>query len=282
MSLLPSIKNEARVAFRGEPAELRQELISEVVANCWIAFMSLIRRGLEDGIYPKPLARYAIRQGRSGRRVGIKANINDITSRHCQIRKGVRIAGLDHYDREEGAWKEVVVESKKSGPAEVACIRLDFEAWLDILRPRQRRIAKLLATGESTRTTAKRFKVSSGRVSQIRRVFPQGIIFQAEPQRLWADRILAKPIPEEAKKTNFTPTFDEREYQKWVGTYRDLPEKIITELAHGDGKANRRQQRQSLERRVIRHNRDWGGLRCAWQAANRFKGAIPVPLAIAS
>ena len=45
-----------------------------------------------------------------------------------------------------------------------------------------------------------------------------------------ADGILARPVFEEAQ-TTFNPDFDEREYEKWVGTNRDLPEDIINNLA---------------------------------------------------
>lgn len=61
-------------------------------------------------------------------------------------------------------------------------------------------------------------------------LFPQGIIHQVLPQRLMAEGILAKPVIEEPT-TNYTPTFDERQYQLWVATNRDLPERIITQLA---------------------------------------------------
>jgi superfamily II DNA or RNA helicase len=64
----------------------------------------------------------------------------------------------------------------------------------------------------------------------LTKLFPQKIIYQATPQKLMADKILAKPICEESR-TNFTPQFDEREYQKWVNTYQDLPEDIIAQLA---------------------------------------------------
>ena len=56
LELLPAIDNQARVAFRGEPAERRQDLIAEVIANCWVAFVRLMERGLEDMVYPTPLA----------------------------------------------------------------------------------------------------------------------------------------------------------------------------------------------------------------------------------
>lgn len=64
----------------------------------------------------------------------------------------------------------------------------------------------------------------------LRRIFPQGIVHQVTPQQLMAAGILAKPVVEEPK-TDFTPKFDEREYQKWLGTHRDVPENVITEMA---------------------------------------------------
>lgn len=45
-----------------------------------------------------------------------------------------------------------------------------------------------------------------------------------------ADGILAKPIFEEPK-TNFSPEFNQHDYQQWVHTNRDLPENIIEHLA---------------------------------------------------
>jgi len=62
------------------------------------------------------------------------------------------------------------------------------------------------------------------------KLFPQKIIYQVSPQKLMADKILAKPIREEPM-THFTPNFDEREYQNWLNTYQDIPEHIIDQLA---------------------------------------------------
>jgi len=45
---------------------------------------------------------------------------------------------------------------------------MDIRAWLETLTPRNRAIAALLAVGESTGETAKRFGLSSGRISQLR------------------------------------------------------------------------------------------------------------------
>ena len=63
---------------------------------------------------------------------------------------------------------EALVEDKRSNPADIAACRIDFADWLDRLSPRQRQVATVLASGETTTRTAKRFRVSLGRISQIR------------------------------------------------------------------------------------------------------------------
>jgi hypothetical protein len=47
LSLLPQIQEQARFAFRREGGEQREELIAEVVANCWAALVRLVDRGLK-------------------------------------------------------------------------------------------------------------------------------------------------------------------------------------------------------------------------------------------
>lgn len=64
----------------------------------------------------------------------------------------------------------------------------------------------------------------------MKKLFPQGILYQVSTQKLIAEGILANPMSEKCT-TDVTPDFDEREYQKWIGTYRDLPDKIINNLA---------------------------------------------------
>lgn len=99
------------------------------------------------------------------------------------MNKGVRVDSLDHRDHNTDEWKEVVVEDRRAGPAAVASTRIDFAAWLRSLCRRERKIATTLAQGESTGATAKRFKVSSGRISQIRAELKQSWqAFQAESE----------------------------------------------------------------------------------------------------
>ncbi|MBI2893936.1 MAG: DEAD/DEAH box helicase family protein [Deltaproteobacteria bacterium] len=64
----------------------------------------------------------------------------------------------------------------------------------------------------------------------LKRLFPQGILAQARVPELMAQGILAQPHFERAS-TSIVPKFDEREYEKWIGTYRDIPEDVIDQLA---------------------------------------------------
>ena len=80
LSILPAIREQARFAFQNEKSEHRQELTAEVIANCWAAFVRLVERGLLEVVYPTPLAQYAIKQVRDGRRVGAKLNVPDMAT----------------------------------------------------------------------------------------------------------------------------------------------------------------------------------------------------------
>lgn len=167
--LLPQIEKQASLAFRGEPYERREDLIAEVIANAFIAYVRLVQRGKEDLAYATPLAQYAIKQVRSGRRVGSKLNVRDVSSEYAQKSKGFKVESLDQYNQRREQWKEVLVEDKSATPADVATCRIDFAAWLTTLSKTQRKAADLLATGESTTEVAKKVDLTPGRISQIRR-----------------------------------------------------------------------------------------------------------------
>jgi hypothetical protein len=169
LTMLPQIRAQARVAFGGKSPERREELIAEVFANCWVAFVRLMERGLGDVVYPTPLAQYAIRQVRSGRKVGGSLNVNDVSSGYAQKSKGFSMESLDQYSQRKRQWKEILVEDRRTGPAETAASRIDVGEWLRSLPKRSRVIAETLALGETTKKAARKHGVSAGRISQLRR-----------------------------------------------------------------------------------------------------------------
>ncbi|MDZ4821421.1 MAG: hypothetical protein SGJ20_20860 [Planctomycetota bacterium] len=169
LAMLPLIRRHAAVSFRHLDPEARAEAVQEVVANALVAFRRLVELGKADVAFPSPLARYGVAQVRAGRRTGGRLNVCDVSSSYCQQQKGVSVDRLDHFDTVKECWVEVLVEDRTAGPAQTAASRIDFGAWLGTLPGKQRRIAAVLATGETTQATARKFRLTAGRISQLRR-----------------------------------------------------------------------------------------------------------------
>ncbi len=167
--MLPAILRHARIAFRHLDNDARQEVVQEVVCNALVVFNRLSELGKSDLAYPSVLARFAVAQVRSDRRVGGKLNARDVLARYAQQKQRFAVERLDRFDPQQESWEEIVVEDKTAGPAEVAATRIDFGSWLDSLTEKQRHAAECLACGETTQKAAKQLGVSSGRVSQLRR-----------------------------------------------------------------------------------------------------------------
>jgi hypothetical protein len=165
LAMLPAIREQARLAFRAYSPEAKEELIAEVVANAFCAYERLVARGKQDVAHPTPLAWYAIKQVRSGRRVGGRLSGRDIMS---PANHRVTVEQLDQFDQQDGEWREALVEDKHAGPADTAAARIDVAAWLRSLGRKNGRIAKLLASGEGTGAVARKFGLSPGRISQLR------------------------------------------------------------------------------------------------------------------
>lgn len=68
------------------------------------------------------------------------------------------------------------------------------------------------------------------RQGALKQLFPQGLLYQVDTQKLMAQGILSRPHIEEAA-TQIEAKFEEADYQAWLGTYRDLPEKVVAALA---------------------------------------------------
>jgi hypothetical protein len=169
MAMMPAIETHAKVAFRHLDPEAREEMVQEVICNACRAYARLVELKKTDLAYAGVLARFGVAQARSGRRTGGKLNCRDVLSPYCQHRKNLVVERLDRYDAKEAAWAEALVEDRHAGPADTAATRIDFSAWLEILPCRLRKIAMFLANGETTSTTARRFRLSPARISQIRR-----------------------------------------------------------------------------------------------------------------
>ncbi len=168
LKMLPVIRRQAGYAFRRLPSEHKAELVQAVVASAYMAFLRLVERGKANAAFTTPLASYAIRQVRAGRQPGGRSSMVDVLSRTARFSSG-NVESLDTFDDTQGDWRAALVEDRRAGPAEIAAARIDLAVWLRLLSRRNRRIAKSLATGESTCDVARQFHLSAARVSQLRR-----------------------------------------------------------------------------------------------------------------
>lgn len=166
LEMLPAIERYARQAFRGHDPVEREERVAEVVADSFVAFRRLTELGRSELAYAAPLAMYAVRHVRSGRRVGTPLNKRDVLS---PANRRVTVEPLPRFPHGDGEWQEVLVEDRHAGPAETAAARLDVAKWFRRLPAAKRRIARELAGGETTLATAKKFGLTAGRISQLRR-----------------------------------------------------------------------------------------------------------------
>ena len=172
--MLPSIKRHARIAFRHLNPEAKEEAVQNVLANTWEALVGLARRGKLDQAFPSVLAKFACKQTRDHRITGGHLDVKDVLSPYCQAKKDLKVERIDHFDDTENAWAEAVVEDTRTAPVpEIVAFRVDFADWLKSLRRRNRRIAEALSLGHTTSHVARKFKVSAGRISQLRRELAQ-------------------------------------------------------------------------------------------------------------
>ena len=173
LALEPAIRRKAKITFRNLAPELREEMVAEVVAGAMVAYARLFERGKVELAFASPLARFAIGQVLSGRTVGNRRRIREVLSEYAQQQNGFQVERLDCFDKEERCWREIVVEDKRTTPADVAACRIDFASWLQLLPIRRRQVALALAAGETTSAVAKRFGLTPARISQLRRWLKQ-------------------------------------------------------------------------------------------------------------
>src|SRR3954471_20268347 len=77
LAMLPLIRSEAERAFYRWSPQYRSEAIQEVIASAYVAYAQLVAEGRGELAYATPLALFAIRRYRAGRRVGQRQAIRD-------------------------------------------------------------------------------------------------------------------------------------------------------------------------------------------------------------
>ena len=171
--VLPKVVSHGRVYFRHiRCRHQKEELLAEMTGLCWRWHLRLAQRGKDAARFPTALATFAARAVRSGRRLAGMERTKDVLSPLAQRRKGFAVSKLPDGSTLNGSTlSEALRDNTRSPVDEQACFRLDFPAWLRSLPRRDRRLVKGMALGHRTLDLARRFRLSAGRVSQLRREF---------------------------------------------------------------------------------------------------------------
>jgi len=170
---LPRIDAVLRFQFRHWPRARREEAVAEARAAAWGAWHGLIRRGRDPvAVGVTAIAANVCRGVRKGRKVGNPTagrGAMDVQNPEVRRRLGLRVVPFEEVaGPPSGSWQDWLAEDHRVGPAEEACFRLDFAAWLGGLPVRKRRVAELLAVGHGTVEVAQLVGVTPAAISQAR------------------------------------------------------------------------------------------------------------------
>ena len=184
LRILPRIRTHARVWSRHVACPgLREDFVCEAVALAWRSFLRLAERGRDATQFASALASLAVRAVRSGRRLFGQQRSRDAMSPSAQRRHGFLVEELlrpavherlRHEplgQRRQDAFEERLRDNAQTPVPEQVVFRCDFPTWLLTLSRRNRTVVAELVAGEGTGDVARKFGLSPGRVSQLRRQF---------------------------------------------------------------------------------------------------------------
>ena len=185
MALLPRIETQARIYFRDIKCAVRKaDCIAEVVALAWKWFCRLLKRGKDATQFMGAVISLAARAVRSGRRVCRQESAHDAMNLVTQRRHNFKIEPLPltrasleelysspHGQKLQDEYEERLQHNTTTPILDQVAFRVDFPAWLKTLTPRERRIIRAMSADERTKELSRRFHVSPGRISQMRREF---------------------------------------------------------------------------------------------------------------
>jgi hypothetical protein len=175
VAMLPEIEQKLRLAFCRLDPEAREDAIEEGVVHSLLAYVRLDEQGRAEVATASSLAWYSSRHVKRGRPAAGRMNGKEPLSRYGQISNDIEV------ERQTGNWIDTLVEDKRAAVVDQVAAKMDVGAWFATLTKRMKEIAKDLAFGCSTSEVAKKYGVTAGRISQLRRVLEESwAAFQQE------------------------------------------------------------------------------------------------------
>lgn len=173
LSIMDKIETHACICFRDIKCPAKKaDRIAEVIGLCWRWFRRLAERNKDATQFPSALADFAVRAVRSGRRVCGQLRPNDVLSEVAQQNRGFTVEKLPDYSTLNGTpIEEALQDNTRSAVPDQVAFRIDLPAWRRTHTQRNRRIMDDLMMGERTQDVARKYRMSAGRISQLRYQF---------------------------------------------------------------------------------------------------------------
>ena len=171
--LLPLLRSYAGKSFRFlENRHDREDAVAEAIALCWAWYARLAHRGKDAGTFVRTLVRYAVVHVKAGRRSCGAVNTRDVLTPEARTRRGFDVMTLPDCSGKDGSvWEEALHANRQTPVPEQVVFRVDFGAWRAGRAERDRRVLDDLMLGERTGDVARKYGLTAGRVSQMRREF---------------------------------------------------------------------------------------------------------------
>lgn len=176
---MPSLRGYARRHLPHLPIHEREEVLAEAAARALISCHSLIRRGRSHLIATPGFVRYTFRSVCNGRHAAVSQAGLDVMSTLGRRRHHKRVLSLNQRVQALAAMKSNhsivspqyvadLIPDRRTPIPDQAAFRIDFSIWLEQFNHRDRRMIRLLASGEQARRVARILHLTPARVSQCR------------------------------------------------------------------------------------------------------------------
>jgi hypothetical protein len=183
LALLPKIETHASIAFRHIrcPAT-KADKIAETIALAWKWFVRLHERGKDINQFRTVFVFLVAKAVKCGRRVTGMEKSRDLLSERAQRKHAFKVEALPtsprasyearyskpHGQQDYDAFEERLKDNIITPVPDQVAFRVDWPLFLTTLTLRDRQLAEFLALGNSGKQAAVKYKLSPGRVTQLR------------------------------------------------------------------------------------------------------------------
>jgi hypothetical protein len=170
------VRCKIRAAFQCLPWIDLEEALAEATAAAIQSLSRIRRAGKDPSRFLGRIAAYAVSHVRNGRHVGGSRTSADILSARAQHLHGFHVVSLsarhqsqrgDRHDAKT-ILDELKASTVRTPVCDAAAFRIDFPQFLDSLSSRDREMAVFLGAGHPAKAAACRFRLSPGRITQLR------------------------------------------------------------------------------------------------------------------